>query len=114
MKRGNMALDDKGTGCHKALEGAALDKVQIKCALLSVFDKTGIEDFGKFLASHGVTLLSTGGTARKLREAGLEVKDVSAVTDFPEILNGRVKTLPPKIHGGLLAVRGNAGHEAEM
>lgn len=79
-------------------------------ALISVSDKTGVVEFAKKLASHGVHILSTGGTARALREAGLEVLDVSDVTGFPEILDGRVKTLHPKVHGGLLAVRDNPEH----
>ncbi|MGH6871227.1 MAG: bifunctional phosphoribosylaminoimidazolecarboxamide formyltransferase/IMP cyclohydrolase [Rhizomicrobium sp.] len=77
----------------------------VRRALLSVSDKTGLIDFAKGLARHGVTLLSTGGTAKALREAGLAVTDVSEVTGFPEIMDGRVKTLHPKIHGGLLALR---------
>lgn len=87
---------------------------RIKQALLSVSDKTGLADFAAGLAKAGVTLLSTGGTAAALRDAGLEVVDVSEVTGFPEIMNGRVKTLHPNIHGGLLAVRGNADHEQAM
>lgn len=79
-------------------------------ALISVSDKTGVVEFAKKLASHGVQILSTGGTARALREAGLDVTDVSEVTGFPEILDGRVKTLHPKVHGGLLAVRDNPEH----
>jgi phosphoribosylaminoimidazolecarboxamide formyltransferase / IMP cyclohydrolase len=85
--------------------------VPIRRALLSVSDKTGLIDFAKELVSFGVELISTGGTARALKDAGLAVRDVSDVTGFPEIMDGRVKTLHPKIHGGLLAVRGNAGHE---
>ena len=83
-------------------------------ALISVSDKTGIVEFCKFLASKNVHLLSTGGTAKKLREAGLEVMDVSEYTQSPECLDGRVKTLHPKIHGGLLGVRGNEDHEKQM
>ncbi|MEM1054968.1 MAG: bifunctional phosphoribosylaminoimidazolecarboxamide formyltransferase/IMP cyclohydrolase [Bacteroidota bacterium] len=79
------------------------DRVPVRRALLSVSDKTGLADFAKRLAAHGAELLSTGGTARALREAGLEVTDVADVTGFPEILDGRVKTLHPRIHGGLLA-----------
>ncbi|HEY2068104.1 MAG TPA: bifunctional phosphoribosylaminoimidazolecarboxamide formyltransferase/IMP cyclohydrolase [Rhizomicrobium sp.] len=78
---------------------------QIRRALLSVSDKTGLIDFAQGLARHGVILLSTGGTAKALRDAGLAVTDVSEVTGFPEIMDGRVKTLHPKIHGGLLALR---------
>jgi len=77
----------------------------IRRALLSVSDKTGLADFAKALAARGVALISTGGTAKALRDAGLAVTDVSAVTGFPEIMDGRVKTLHPKIHGGLLGLR---------
>jgi phosphoribosylaminoimidazolecarboxamide formyltransferase/IMP cyclohydrolase len=84
---------------------------QIQRALLSVSDKTGLAPLARALAASGVQLISTGGTARALREAGLEVTDLAAYTGFPEMLDGRVKTLHPKIHGGLLYVRGNATHE---
>ncbi|MDN5873231.1 MAG: bifunctional phosphoribosylaminoimidazolecarboxamide formyltransferase/IMP cyclohydrolase, partial [Sinobacteraceae bacterium] len=80
--------------------------VPVRRALLSVSNKTGLADFGRSLAAKGVALLSTGGTARVLREAGVDVTDVSAITGFPEIMDGRVKTLHPKIHGGLLGRRG--------
>ena len=83
-------------------------------ALISVSDKTGIVDFAKFLSTQNVQLLSTGGTAKKLREAGLTVTDVSEYTGAVECLDGRVKTLHPKVHGGLLGVRGNPKHEEEM
>ena len=83
-------------------------------ALLSVSDKTGLVEFATFLASHKVELLSTGGTAKALRDAGLTVKDVSEHTGFPEMMDGRVKTLHPKIHGGLLAVRDDAEHAKAM
>ncbi len=83
-------------------------------ALLSVSDKTGLIEFAKALAAHGIALISTGGTARALRDAGLTVADVSAVTGFPEIMDGRVKTLHPKIHGGLLALRDKADHANAM
>ena len=79
--------------------------VKIARALLSVSDKTGLAELGQALARHGVELVSTGGTAKALREAGLEVRDVSDLTGFPEMMDGRVKTLHPKVHGGLLAVR---------
>ena len=79
------------------------DRVPVRRALLSVSDKTGLADFAKRLAAHGAELLSTGGTARALREAGLDVTDVAEVTGFPEILDGRVKTLHPRVHGGILA-----------
>ena len=82
-------------------------------ALLSVSDKTGLVEFAQALAQMDVELVSTGGTAAVLRNEGLAVKDVSEVTGFPEMLDGRVKTLHPKIHGGLLAVRGNAAHDAQ-
>jgi phosphoribosylaminoimidazolecarboxamide formyltransferase / IMP cyclohydrolase len=87
---------------------------KIQRALLSVTDKTGLVEFAKALAGYGVELISTGGTARTLREAGLAVKDISELTGFPEMLDGRVKTLHPKVHGGLLYIRGNAEHEAAV
>ncbi|MBN2740860.1 MAG: bifunctional phosphoribosylaminoimidazolecarboxamide formyltransferase/IMP cyclohydrolase [Rhodobacteraceae bacterium] len=83
-------------------------------ALISVSDKTGLLDFAKALAARGVELLSTGGTAKALREAGLSVRDVAEVTGFPEMMDGRVKTLHPKVHGGLLALRDNQEHLAAM
>ena len=86
----------------------------VRRALLSVFDKTGIVELGRSLAAAGVTLVSTGGTAQALREAGLAVTDVSQITGFPEIMDGRVKTLHPKIHGGLLGLREDPGHRAAM
>ncbi|MEW5729781.1 MAG: bifunctional phosphoribosylaminoimidazolecarboxamide formyltransferase/IMP cyclohydrolase [Pseudomonadota bacterium] len=86
----------------------------IRRALFSVSDKTGLVEFGRFLHERGVEILSTGGTAKALRDAGLPVKDVSDYTGFPEMLDGRVKTLHPLVHGGLLAIRGNAEHEAAM
>ena len=87
---------------------------QIQRALLSVFDKTGLVPFAQVLAQAGVELISTGGTAKALRDAGLKVIDLSDHTGFPEMLDGRVKTLHPKIHGGLLYIRGNATHEATV
>lgn len=90
------------------------DLYPVKRALLSVSDKTGLVDLGKALAAHGVELLSTGGTAKALREAGLDVKDVAEVTGFPEMMDGRVKTLHPVVHGGLLALRDNDEHVAAM
>ncbi len=90
------------------------DLYPVKRALLSVSDKTGLVEFGTALAARGVELLSTGGTAKALREAGLDVRDVSEVTGFPEMMDGRVKTLHPVVHGGLLALRDNAGHVASM
>ena len=87
---------------------------QQKRALLSVSDKAGIEELAKRLANAGWDLISTGGTARLLREGGLEVQDVSDVTGFPEMMDGRIKTLHPRVHGGLLALRDNDEHAAAM
>ncbi len=84
--------------------------VRIKRALVSVSDKKGIEDLAKTLNKFGVEILSTGGTAKKIKDLGIPVKDVSDYTGFPEMMNGRVKTLHPKIHGGLLALRENKEH----
>ncbi|WP_193366858.1 bifunctional phosphoribosylaminoimidazolecarboxamide formyltransferase/IMP cyclohydrolase [Pelagibius marinus] len=86
----------------------------IKRALISVSDKTGLADFGRFLAGQGVEILSTGGSAKALAEAGVAVVEVAAHTGFPEIMGGRVKTLHPKIHGGILARRDDEGHLAAM
>jgi phosphoribosylaminoimidazolecarboxamide formyltransferase/IMP cyclohydrolase len=83
-------------------------------ALLSVSDKAGLVELGQMLSGFGVELVSTGGTAKALRDAGLEVRDVSELTGFPEMMDGRVKTLHPKVHGGLLAVRGDPEHAAAM
>ncbi len=87
---------------------------KIRRALLSVTAKTGLAEFARELAEQGVELISTGGTAKAIREAGLTVKDISDLTGFPEMLDGRVKTLHPKVHGGLLYIRGNAQHEAAV
>ncbi|MBF0109691.1 MAG: bifunctional phosphoribosylaminoimidazolecarboxamide formyltransferase/IMP cyclohydrolase [Magnetococcales bacterium] len=86
----------------------------IRTALISVTDKNGLDRFARELTSMGVRILSTGGTARFLKEHGIAVTDVSEHTGFPEMLDGRVKTLHPKIHGGLLGIRGNGDHEAQM
>ncbi|WP_262693339.1 bifunctional phosphoribosylaminoimidazolecarboxamide formyltransferase/IMP cyclohydrolase [Kordiimonas aquimaris] len=88
--------------------------VSIKRALLSVSDKTGLIELGKALADTGAEILSTGGSAKTLRDAGVPVKEVAEHTGFPEMMDGRVKTLHPTIHGGLLALRDNAGHVASM
>ena len=88
--------------------------VTIKRALLSVSDKAGLADLGRALAGHGVELVSTGGTAAALRDAGLSVMDIAELTGFPEMMDGRVKTLHPKVHGGLLAVRDDPAHAAAM
>jgi len=87
---------------------------KIQRALLSVFDKSGLVPFAQTLAQAGVELVSTGGTAKALREAGLKVIELGDYTGFPEMLDGRVKTLHPKVHGGLLHIRGNAEHEAAV
>ncbi len=87
---------------------------QIKRALLSVTDKTGLVEFARKLAALGVELVSTGGTARQLRDAGIAVRDISDLTGFPEMLDGRVKTLHPLVHGGILHVRANAEHRAAV
>ena len=86
---------------------------RIERALISLTDKSGIEDFAGQLAQLGVEILSTGGTAKKIREAGVAVRDVSDFTGFPEILDGRVKTLHPKIHGGILNQRKNEDHQQQ-
>ena len=83
-------------------------------ALLSVSDKTGLVDFARALAERGVELVSTGGTRKALADAGLTVRDVADLTQFPEMMDGRLKTLHPKVHGGLLAIRENPEHEAAM
>lgn len=87
---------------------------KIQRAIVSVTDKTGVVDFVKSLSKFGVQVLSTGGTARILREAGLSVTDISRHTGFPEMLDGRVKTLHPKVHGGLLGMRDNPEHVKTM
>ena len=87
---------------------------KIQRALISVSDKTGLIPFAQILAQAGIEIISTGGTAKTLREAGLAVKDISEHTGFPEMLDGRVKTLHPKVHGGLLFIRGNETHEAAL
>src|SRR5215510_7763880 len=87
---------------------------RIKRALISVSDKTGIIEFAQELKSYGVEIISTGGTAKILRDAGIEVRDVSDVTGFPEMMDGRIKTLHPKIHGALLGLRDNAQHVETM
>src|ERR1700752_1751261 len=90
------------------------DLRRITRALLSVSDKSGLIDFARALASHNIGLVSTGGTAKAIADAGLNVRDVSELTGFPEMMDGRVKTLHPKVHGGLLAIRDNAEHADAM
>jgi len=87
---------------------------RIRRALISLTDKSGIEEFARQLQDLGIEILSTGGTAKKMRENGIAVKDVSEFTGFPEMLDGRVKTLHPKVHGGILFLRGNSSHEEQM
>lgn len=95
-------------------ENQELGLCKIRRALISVSDKTGIVDFARILKTFEVEIISTGGTAKVMREAGIDVRDVSDVTGFPEMMDGRVKTLHPKIHGGLLGVRDNPEHQAAM
>src|SRR6218665_234830 len=92
----------------------APDRVKIRTALLSVSDKAGIIELAKALTEQGVRLLSTGGTHKAIAAAGLAVTDVSEVTGFPEIMDGRVKTLHPNVHGGLLSIRDDEEHVAAM
>jgi phosphoribosylaminoimidazolecarboxamide formyltransferase/IMP cyclohydrolase len=87
---------------------------KIERALISLTDKAGIEEFARQLEELGVEILSTGGTAKKMRESGIKVMDVSEFTGFPEMLDGRVKTLHPKVHGGILAQKSNPEHLAQM
>ena len=91
-----------------------VDLRHVARALISVSDKTGLVEFARVLATHGVELVSTGGTRKALAEAGLAVRDVADLTQFPEMMDGRLKTLHPKVHGGLLAIRENPEHEAAM
>ncbi|MCX7313234.1 MAG: bifunctional phosphoribosylaminoimidazolecarboxamide formyltransferase/IMP cyclohydrolase [Alphaproteobacteria bacterium] len=90
------------------------DLRRITRALISVSDKSGLIEFARGLVSHGVELVSTGGTAKSIKDAGIAVMDVSELTGFPEMMDGRVKTLHPKVHGGLLAIRDNAAHAGAM
>ena len=97
--------DPAPTGARGAGAAAVSDLRRIARALLSVSDKAGLVDFAHALSGYGIELVSTGGTAKTLAEAGLTVRDVSELTGYPEMMDGRVKTLHPKVHGGLLAVR---------
>ena len=92
----------------------APDRVKIKRALISVFDKTGLVELAQKLVSHGVEIISTGGSAKALADAGIEIVEVSSLSGFPEIMDGRVKTLHPAIHGGLLAIRDDQQHVDQM
>ena len=91
-----------------------LNETPIKRALISVSDKSGLTELGQALARHGVEILSTGGSAQTLRDVGVMVTDVAEHTGFPEIMGGRIKTLHPKIHGGILSRRGHDEDEAAM
>ncbi len=96
----------------ESFEVAIMSRIQR--AVLSVTDKSGIQELAKELHDMGIEIISTGGTARVIREADIPVKDVSDLTGFPEMMDGRVKTLHPKVHGGILAIRDNATHAAQM
>src|SRR6185312_3770866 len=102
------------TRARSQRSSAMPDQVQVKRALLSVFDKAGLAEFAKALAELGVELISTGGTRTAIAATGAPVKDISDVTGFPEMMDGRVKTLHPKVHGGLLAVRDKSEHRAAL
>src|SRR5215207_3028133 len=95
-------------------ETSDLQLRRIRRALISVSDKTGIVDFARELARFDVEIISTGGTAKTLRDTGISVRDISDVTGFPEMMDGRVKTLHPRVHGGLLAIRDNPEHVAAL
>src|SRR3984885_6991686 len=101
---------EQGTSRANQFAPVASEDVQVARALLSVSDKTGLVEFARGLAELGIEIVSTGGTARELSEAGLQVREISDLTGFPEIMDGRVKTLHPKLYGGLLALRDNADH----
>ena len=88
------------------------DPRRVTRALISVSDKTGLVDFARALAGRGIEIVSTGGTQRALADAGVPVRDVSDLTGFPEMMDGRLKTLHPKVHGGLLGIRSNPEHQA--
>ncbi|EER11592.1 bifunctional purine biosynthesis protein, putative [Perkinsus marinus ATCC 50983] len=108
-------MTSANNGILGAVSGAGkASPIAVRTALVSVYDKTGLDSLGKCLASYGVKILSTGGTAKKMKDLGCSVMDVSEYTGSPEILDGRVKTLHPKVHGALLAVRGNESHERQL
>src|SRR4029077_6912729 len=108
------SLDLFGCERQSLYPGAMTDLAPVRRALISVSDKTGLVAFARALAANGVEILSTGGSASVLREAGVGVKEVSEHSGFPEILDGRVKTLVPQIHGGILGRRDVAEHVAQM
>jgi phosphoribosylaminoimidazolecarboxamide formyltransferase / IMP cyclohydrolase len=103
---------EQGTESAAAAAAGASQEVRVARALLSVSDKTGIVDFARGLSELEIEIVSTGGTARELSAAGVPVREVSDLTGFPEIMDGRVKTLHPKLHAGLLALRDEPGHMA--
>src|SRR6266540_7229891 len=107
-------MDDPETAAGEQQPAAAKGAVQVRRALISVSDKTGVVEFARGLTELGVEIVSTGGTARALREAGVEVRDVAELTGSPEILDGRVKTLHPRLHAALLAVRDDPNHAATL
>ena len=88
--------------------------IAVRRALVSVYDKTGIVEFARGLADLGIEIISTGGTAGQLASAGVPVRSITDLTGFPEIMDGRVKTLHPKVHGGLLAARGKSAHREAL
>src|SRR5437763_11162745 len=100
----------QGTERANAFAPVASSEVQVARALLSVSDKTGLVEFARGLAELGIEIVSTGGTARELTDAGLRVRQITDLTGFPEIMDGRVKTLHPKVYGGLLALRDDPAH----
>src|SRR5690349_18855794 len=101
---------EQGTESVSSMELVAPGEVQVARALLSVSDKTGIVEFARGLADLGIEIISTGGTARELTAAGITVRSISDLTDFPEIMDGRVKTLHPKLYAGVLALRDDGRH----
>src|SRR3989440_4727229 len=103
---------EQGTESVSSVAPVAPGEVQVARALLSVSDKTGIVEFARGLADLGIEIISTGGTARELANAGISVRSINDLTGFPEIMDGRVKTLHPKLYAGLLAVRSNPEHIA--
>ncbi|MBV9338329.1 MAG: bifunctional phosphoribosylaminoimidazolecarboxamide formyltransferase/IMP cyclohydrolase, partial [Solirubrobacterales bacterium] len=100
---------EQGSGRLNRFAPVGANEVRVARALLSVSDKTGLVEFARGLAELGVEIISTGGTARELANAGLHVRQISDLTGFPEIMDGRVKTLHPKLYGGLLALRDDLG-----
>src|SRR5204863_4552454 len=114
QRRPDGAIDAAMSAAPQYIPSPTPDLARIERALISVSDKEGLVELGKALAEHGVEILSTGGSAKALRDAGLKVVEVSDHTGFPENMDGRVKTLQPKIHGGILARRTHAGHRKAM